>query len=72
MTISNDFIIELKKKGFTRDRIARLLGVSVFLVQKWDNGQRKISPSVSQLITVLKLVQLMAPPVYESVLKESI
>ena len=39
-----------KKRGWTQERLARELGVTLSTIQAWEIGKRTIRPAMAQLV----------------------
>ncbi len=50
-----------ERSGMGRESMARYLGVSVHVWNKWENGQRSPSGAAVRLFEVLQLAEVLCP-----------
>ena len=58
----------LDRLNLDEPRAAAYLGVPVFTVRKWTNGEREPGAAVARLLDVLGMVEAMAPALHNSFL----
>jgi DNA-binding transcriptional regulator YiaG len=58
----------LERLNLDEPRAAVYLGVPVFTVRKWINGEREPGAAVARLLDVLGMVEAMAPALHGSFL----
>jgi hypothetical protein len=58
----------LERLNLDEPRGAVYLGVPVFTVRKWINGEREPGAAVARLLDVLGMVEAMAPALHDSFL----
>lgn len=58
-----DFIAWRKRLGLTRQGMADYMGVSLYAVIKYENGQRGITGAAAQLVRLLWQLEAIAPEI---------
>ena len=67
-----DFLKQLRQMGWSNKKIAVELGVSVFLVIKWFNGQRVIGPSPQKLMGVMRSLMILNPLLFSMLFQKNV
>lgn len=58
-----EFITWRKRLGLTRQGMADYMGVSIYCIRKYENGQRGIYGAAAKLVRVLQQLEAIAPDI---------